>query len=203
MPLPDDVWCFLIGGDSTFSVNIDKTLTRTVDHLKKEIRKAPELNARAVDSLTLYRVAIDQSHDKKLRMRELTRLSENLEECTELDEWQRVSTTFGESPPAGKIYVVLVQTPEGESIYCEGVVRMANVAKTSGPLVILVQPPKVVSNKYMCIYSMCVSIDAVVSLKPVGQAQLPRRVMFGVFSLEVTAPFRSISMRPLLGRWTI
>ena len=102
-----------------------------MDHLKKEIRKAPELNARAADSLTLYRIAIDQSHDKKLRMSELTRLSENLEECTELDEWQQISTSFGERPPAGKIYVVLVQTPEGESIYCGGVVLMANVAKTA------------------------------------------------------------------------
>ena len=134
MPLPDDVWCFLIGGDSTFSVNIDETHTRTVDHLKKEIRKSPELNARIANSLTLYRVAIDQSHDKKLRMSELTRLSENLDEkCIELDEMQQVSTIFGESPPVGKIYVVLVQTTEGESIFCGGVALMANVAKNSGP----------------------------------------------------------------------
>ena len=141
-----------------------------MDHLKKEIRKAPELNARITNSLTLYRVAVDQSQDKKLRMSELMRLSENLEECTELDEMQQVSTIFGESPPAGKIYVVLVQITEGESIYCGGVVVMANVAKA-----ILVQPPKVVSNKYMCIHSMYVNVDAVVSLKPLGQKQLPRR----------------------------
>ena len=50
-------------------------------------------------------------------MNELERLSENLDECKELLGWLQLST-FLRKPPVDKIYVFLVQTPKGESIYC-------------------------------------------------------------------------------------
>ena len=52
-------------------------------------------------------------------MKELNRLSEHLDECKRLLCWRTLSTYFHEEPPASKMYIILVQTPEGESIYCE------------------------------------------------------------------------------------
>ena len=127
MSLPDAAWCFLVGGDSPFSVNIDNIRTRTVHHLKVAIKAKAEFSALAYN-LTLYRVAINESHDDQKRISELKQISQNLKECAELDEMQQLSKTFGEIPSQGKVYYILVQTPESQSIYCGGVVLMANVA---------------------------------------------------------------------------
>jgi len=56
---------------------------------------------------------------------ELNRLSQHLDECTELDERHKLSAVFGRSPP-GKEYYIIVQIPEGRSVYCGGVVLMAD-----------------------------------------------------------------------------
>ena len=120
MPLPDVAWCFLVGSDSTFSVNIDDLRTRTVHHLKVAIKAKTGFSAPAY-ALTLYRVAIDESHDDQKRISELKQISQNLKECTELDEMQELSKTFSEIPPQGKAYYILVPTPKSQSIlwgYC-------------------------------------------------------------------------------------
>ena len=108
MPLPNDVWCFLVGADSVFSVDIDETRTRTVDHLKEAIKAEMGYSAPAYN-LTLYLVTVDGSYDKKTRMNELEGFFQNLKERKELDGWQELSGVFGESPPPGKIYLILVQ----------------------------------------------------------------------------------------------
>ena len=56
----------------------------------------------------LYRAELVPSSDE----------AENLDECKELLGWLRLSTYFRERPPVDKIYVFLVQTPKGKSIYC-------------------------------------------------------------------------------------
>lgn len=118
--------CFIPGDKNFLSIKIDKI--EIVDRLKDAIKhkKEPELDAFAADALTLYRGAIDRSyHDKKARMNELRRLSEHLNECTELDDpLQELSEIFSESLPTGKIYVILVRIPEGESIYCGGLLSL-------------------------------------------------------------------------------
>jgi len=109
------------------SVTIDETRTWwTVTHLKHAIKvKLPNALATvAADTLTLYRVAINESYDHATRMNELTRLCHNLRECRELDEKQQLSIFFGESPPPGKWYIILVILP------------------------------RVVGSIYVCIYSM-------------------------------------------------
>ena len=58
-------------------------------------RIAPALDTIATPNLTFYRVAIDGSHNN---MRGLNQSSENLNECTELDdEWRQLSDTFPRS----------------------------------------------------------------------------------------------------------
>jgi hypothetical protein len=109
---PDDVWCFHhhIGGN-IFSVNIKETRTWwTVTHLKHAIKvKLPNSLANiAADAVTLYRVAVDEPHNNTTLNNELIRLSQNLNECTELDEKQQLSVICAESPPPGKMYIMLV-----------------------------------------------------------------------------------------------
>ena len=117
MPLPR-AWCYFAGESTVFSVNIDEA--RTISDLKQAIKTAtkPTLAGVDADVLTLYRVAIDDPVNRKVNeyIRDLKRLSQNLKECTELDEMHQVSEVFGETPPPGKSYFILVWTPEGGSI---------------------------------------------------------------------------------------
>jgi hypothetical protein len=117
--MPYDIWCFVIGGDSIFSVNIDEPRTQTVDHLKKLIKAEMPITFRDVEAvhLTLYRAEVDESIDeqKQTRIDELKRLSKNLAECMELDERKQWSGIFDENPQ-GRVYYTLVWFPEGESI---------------------------------------------------------------------------------------
>jgi len=60
----------------------------------------------------------------------------NLNECTKLDEEeQQLSEIFGESPPQGKKHYTLVKLPipEGKSMYCGGVVFMADAVRETLP----------------------------------------------------------------------
>ena len=129
MPLPDPIWCFLIGDRDVFPVDINEIHTWwTVTHLKHaiKVKLSNTLATVAADALTLYRVAIDESscYNGVTYMNEFTRLSHNLKECTELDEKQQVSVIFDERPPPGRMYHILVK------------------------------PPRVVGSIYLCIYSM-------------------------------------------------
>ena len=105
--------CFIPGGKSVFSVEIDKT--KIVDQLRKAIKeemKQTLANVKA-NALILYRVAIDRSLDNKQQETTLTQLSENSGERKELINTDQLSSIFDEQPPDGKIWVTLVQIPPG------------------------------------------------------------------------------------------
>lgn len=108
------IWCFVIGGNKTFSVRIDPT--ESVDDLKNQIKstRSHQLNHVDAGDLILYRAKINNPIKKDERIKELGRLSQNLDECLVLDdEEQEVSEIFGDNPPGGKYYT-LVWVPEGE-----------------------------------------------------------------------------------------
>lgn len=108
------IWCFFIGGNKTFSVKIDPT--ESVDALKNQIKstKSHQLSHVDADDLILYRAKINSPIEKDERIKELGRLSQNLDECLVLDdEEQEVSEIFGDNPP-GEKYYTLVWIPEGE-----------------------------------------------------------------------------------------
>ena len=110
--------CFAPGGEDVFSVDIDET--KLVTHLKEVIKEKNPHALANVDAaaLTLYRAEIDESDDGEFFMKELNRLSAHLNECKPLFGWLKLSKYFREEPPAGKIYIILVESPKGESIYC-------------------------------------------------------------------------------------
>ena len=132
--MSSELFCFIPGGKSVFSVEIDKT--KIVDQLKKAIKKKKTQTLANVEphALTLYRVAIDRSLDNKQQETTLTQLSENWGERKELINTDQLSSIFDEQPPDGKIWVTLVQIPQGESIYCGGVVLMTDVANAADML---------------------------------------------------------------------
>ena len=113
-----DLDCFILGSMCHFSVQIGET--KTVDSLKNAMKeKIPHTLANVhAAALALYRAEIDKPDDDETFMHEIKRLSENLHECKGLLPWRALSAYFREEPPAGKIYIILVQIPEGESIYC-------------------------------------------------------------------------------------
>jgi Crinkler effector protein N-terminal domain len=121
------VHLLVIGETTQFPVKIDKT--ESVDELKKAIKKEKEhrLDAFAAYSLKLYQVQLDKSLNKHERTSELARLSQNLNNCTELDEEDQLSKIFGEGAPDGKKYYTIVQLPTGQSIDSRacGVILMA------------------------------------------------------------------------------
>jgi len=110
------LFCIVPGDKTLFSVKVDET--QTVDELKKAIKNENPHKFENVDAyeLTLYRVEVDQPHEKQKRNDELKRSFQNLDECTELDEEQQLSKYFGESPPVGKKYYILVVPPQRKSI---------------------------------------------------------------------------------------
>jgi len=135
MPLPDDVWCFLVGENLTFSVNINKSRTQTVDHLKHAIKVilASALDTVDAPALTLYLVnAIGSDGQGCTEVAE--HKAQDLSNLRKLDPFALLTDIF--APPG-----------------------------PSGPLIhILVQPPRVVSSIYACSYSMYANVDAVIRL---------------------------------------
>jgi len=101
----------------------------TEGRLRREIKEAtkPTLNEVSVVHLSLHRATIDASLKGEARLNELNRLSENLEECELLDPMGILSPEFYNNPPEHKVYIILVRTSKGESIYCGGVVLIADV----------------------------------------------------------------------------
>jgi len=116
--------CFLVGDDKTFPVIREESWT--VGCLKKAIKDRRPTDLKDVDDiyLELYRVEIDDTHNREMRINELKQLSRNLKD-EELDEDNPLSVYFDRSPPQGKKYYIIVQISKGESIYCGGVVLMA------------------------------------------------------------------------------
>jgi hypothetical protein len=113
--MSNTIWCFIIGDHKIFEVTFDPA--GSVDGLKDRIKakKSGDLKDIDADNLILYRAEVDDSIDKqkKTRIVELKRLSENLSECLELDDEKKLLSKYlGE----GKKYYTLVQLPEGKSI---------------------------------------------------------------------------------------
>ena len=110
--------CFALGDADVTVVDIDET--KLVGHLKDEIKKKHPQTLATVNeaALTLYRAELVSSEvsSEETFIKELNRLSRNLHECKKLAGWQPLSTYLGERPSQGKMYVFLVQAPQGESM---------------------------------------------------------------------------------------
>jgi hypothetical protein len=120
------------GGNAAFPVDIEET--RTVDHLKKEIKteKKEEFNALDADALNLYKINVDGSNEDYIER--VNRLALDLSSLKTLDPLKKLSKVFeGTSPPEETIHI-------------------------------LVQPPKGVRGIYVCIRSMYASVDPLVSV---------------------------------------
>jgi len=110
--------CIVLGERTIFQVNINEALS--VYKLKRGIKNETPIKFNNVDAdqLTLYRVEVGKSQEKRKRIDELERSYRNLDGgCKELDdEEQRLSELFGVSPPEGKKYYILVVLPQSKSI---------------------------------------------------------------------------------------
>jgi len=111
------IWCFIIGDNQTFQVRIDPA--GSVDDLKTQIKKRNQVGLKDIDAdrLTLYQAELKGSiaRVRQDRIDELKRLSQNLNECTFLDELQQLSDFFGENSEEKQCYAI-VQLPKGEPI---------------------------------------------------------------------------------------
>jgi len=129
-PLPPEmsfaIWCFLIGESDIFKVKIDPT--DDVADLKQKIKGQKQaLKEIDADHLTLHRVTINRPLETEALINELERLSETPQECTPLNlAIDVLSADIYNNPPTGKMHIILVRTPEGESIYYGGVLLMAD-----------------------------------------------------------------------------
>jgi len=117
-------WCFLAGDSSLFPVKFDHE-TATVGELKDKIKEKKPAMLGHIDSnhLTLYRVEIDASDENYIS--ELNGLSlDKLEKLT--NPMKRLSEIFAGGPAKTTIHI-LVEAPQGESIYCGDVALMVDV----------------------------------------------------------------------------
>ena len=114
--MPSDVFCFIPGDDSTFSVSIDET--ELVDNLKKKIKAemGQELEHVAVATLALYHINIkfDESDEHITQANEIFQdLSKHKQ--LKLNEWH-VLSEIEKGFPKGFLHI-LVQLPPSESIH--------------------------------------------------------------------------------------
>jgi len=112
------LFCFRPGGEDLFLVRVDEKMTMRVARFKEKIiKKMPHVFAGVhPGTLGFYLTIMDENEEKTTRMHELTRLSNNLIECTPLtNEVQPLSRYLGETPPEGKMYIILIRPPS-ESI---------------------------------------------------------------------------------------
>jgi hypothetical protein len=119
------IFCILPDGNSAFPVDIEDT--KTVGHLKKEVKaeKQPELDDFAANALTLYHIDVDISN-KKEYIEKVNRVALDLGSLKELEVGDTLVEVFASSPPSSrKIHILVIQPPRGESTYCGGVVLMA------------------------------------------------------------------------------
>src|SRR5882757_5724146 len=129
------IFCFLPGTKNIFSVDYNEKTT--VDHLKKAIRQENldmVANIRAHD-LMLYKISVGFSNLDHYRMI-LDKISQGFfifdPPKQELLPSLLISTIFQEPSNQGMISI-LVEPPEGESIYC-GSVPVATHPRTHGSL---------------------------------------------------------------------
>jgi hypothetical protein len=121
--MPYDIWCFLVGGHSTFSVSIDETRTRTVDNLKKVIKaeKPQDLGAVDADHLTLYHINAEQECIEKFSG---THRETGIKE-EKLGPMRRLSQVFKHGIPEMTVHILVVSPqgpePAGGSILFKGV----------------------------------------------------------------------------------
>ena len=112
-----------------------------MDQLSDKIRKEhlQPLATVVAGAVTFYRAEIDD--DDETFMHDIKRLSEILHECKRLVPWRKLSTYFREGPPAGKVYIIFVQTPEGEWGHVADVLSLTQPPRL-GRYTYLVTPPK-------------------------------------------------------------
>ena len=110
-----EVSCFIPGNENTFTVDVE--MTGKVHSLKKRIKHEKPITFTDVeaDHLVLYQVTIEEDLDKEQCIEKLEKLSQN-KECRWLDERIQSSIYFGESPPSGMEYYIIVEKRKGESI---------------------------------------------------------------------------------------
>ena len=110
--------CFIPGNKNTFTVDVEKTQDQDIHHLKKLIKAdmVPALNHVTANFINLYQVTIDKALDKRQRTERLETLYKD-KQINFLDEDAKLSENFDKSPPDGQRYCVIVEIPEGESIY--------------------------------------------------------------------------------------
>jgi len=110
--------CVVLSERTIFQVDINEALS--VYKLKRGIKNETPIKFNNVDAdeLTLYRVEVGKSQEKRKRIDELERSYRNLDGgCKELDdEEQRLSEIFGVGPPEGKKYYILVVLPQSKSM---------------------------------------------------------------------------------------
>src|SRR6267154_796740 len=117
------IFCFIPGTKNIFPIDYDERTT--VGHLKKEIHQQNLNMLRHIDAkdLTLYKISIGFSNLDHYRMI-LDRVTQGIftfdPPKQELLPSLLVSTIFQEPSNQGMISI-LVEPPEGESIYCGGV----------------------------------------------------------------------------------
>jgi len=129
------IFCFIPGQRNIFSVKYDNT--SDVNDLKKAIRqqKLNLLHHIEADDITLYKISVGFSNLDHYRMI-LDRVTQGIftfdPPKQELLPSLLVSTIFQEPSNQGMISI-LVEPPEGESIYC-GSVPVATHPRTHGSL---------------------------------------------------------------------
>jgi hypothetical protein len=112
------LFCFLVGGNGVFLVNIDKT--ETVGDLKKEIKKEKPADLRDIDAdkLTLFEAEVEVKGPYTRQQRteilnHLNQLSQNLTPDNALLEEMLLSEIHCEPSP-GKKHYIIVQAPKGQ-----------------------------------------------------------------------------------------
>ena len=110
---------YFIAGDSNASV-VRVEPDEYVDDLKNRIKTSRSSDLKNIDAvkLALYCAGVKQEvfQQTQLRVNELERLSQNLNECVLLDELQKISECFPENTQEKK-YFCLVRLPPGELVY--------------------------------------------------------------------------------------
>ena len=139
------IWCLLVGDDSIFPVEINGT--QTVAHLK-EVIKAKTESPFPAHTHNLYLLNITGS-DEEACIEEANRRAQNLTTLQRLDSSALLSNVFVRSGRAVDLSILRKLNPFAALL--DFVVPQI----PPGPVIhILVQPPKVVSSIYVCIYTV-------------------------------------------------
>ena len=122
-------WCFLANDSRPFSIKVDDATT--VDELKKKIKEENPVDLKDIDARSLNLYHVNLKFDDPVEDGHITQANkafQDLSKCKQLKPHFELST-IEHGFPKGMLHI-LVQTPEGESIDCGGVVLMADVVNT-------------------------------------------------------------------------